>query len=611
MRTDLHLEQYIEPIAIAATLDYLDTTMDESENYISRLSRAGDTVLEELNLILDEVKHKFPYFEGVFEHLDAIKKMSVSSLSRFWFELSSKQSDLSISEWFDLVIEKYDVEVGRSQGGSTSPKVINEIATKILRPINGTFYDGMAGFGGSLKYVADFSERNNGKIQVYGQEISAKNWAISKVRLFISGYGEADIRKGDLFAEPAFIKDERLKKFDYAFVDGPFGMPISQYDAIKNDKYNRFLYGIPPKRNSELGTASHVIASLNEEGRGLIVVPSGALFRSGAEEQIRKNIISTDIIEAVIALPGGLYNNTAIPSNLILFNKNKQSIKKEKILFINAEESHTEVNRRERTISEQDIQQIVDTVLKGEELSGYSKIIPLSEIREGNLAPNRYVVSTERVIDDYGKIEFSWAQFNDIDTKPLADLVTFFRGYNATSKNESDDGPYKVLKISDVQKGEIIRENIKSYNVENNTKVDAYRLLKGDVIVSVRGQTIKVAEVDYEEENLLLSQNFMGIRCGKNLNPTYLKLYMESPVGQYLLSSKLTGSVIPTLNKSDLLKFPIPMKSIEEQNKLVKQYLARESHIKQEIERLKAELMESKMDVYQSMGLKEVFTITK
>lgn len=609
LKGDLYPEQFLEPITIAVLLDYLDTT--SGGNYNARLSRARETVMTELHEILAEVKNKYPYFEGVFEQMDAIEKMSVSSLSRFWFEFSSRKSELAIDKWFDLAIEKYEGAVAQRGGGFTSPKVINEIMTRVLQPINGTFYDGMAGFGGSIKQVCEFSKCNKGSIQVYGQEWSSKAWAIAKVRLFISGYAEVNILERDLFADPAFHEEGRLKKFDYVFIDSPFGMHISQYDAIKNDKYNRFLYGLPPRRNSELASISHLIASLKDKGKGIAVVSSGTLFRSGVEEQIRKNIISTDVIEAVIALPGGLYNNTSIPSNLILFNKDKENAKKDKILFINAEEKYTEINRRQKTISEEDIQQIVDTVVKGEELSGYSKMIPLEAIREGNLSPNRYVVSKEMIIDSYGMIEFSWEKFNHVETKPLEDLVTFFRGYNATSKNESEDGPYKVLKISDVQNGEIVRESISTYHIENNTKVDTYRLEKGDVIISIRGQAIKVAEVGYTEENLLLSQNFMGIRCGKNLNPTYLKLYLESPVGQYLLSSKLTGSVIPTLNKSDLIKLPIPVKSIEEQNRVVEQYHAKERYIKKEIERLKAELVQSKMDVYYSMGLKEVFTIKK
>lgn len=610
VRGVLSPEEYIELASIASLLESLSVKQENSPKYVDRILRAGENSLAELEGILVEIRTEYPYFKGVFEQLDSIMKLNVSTMSRFWFEFKSAILDAkNVRDWFEEFIELYNSSLLKYGGMSSSPEVINELAINLLNPVEGTFHDSMSGFGGSLKHAGDYAKEKDGTIQLFGQELNKRAWAIAKIRLFISGYEDAEIYKGDIFAEPHFTEGDKLKKFNYVFVDSPFGLEISQYEAVQADRYNRFLYGIPPKRNIEMATLSHVIASLETDGKAVVVVSSGTLFRSGSEEQIRKNIISSDIIEAVIALPGGLYDNTSIPSNLVLLNKAKEDARKERILFINAEEDFTEINRRKKSISKETIKKIVEAVGKGEAIAEFSKYVSLKDIREGNLSPNRYVVSTDMEIANFGKVEFSLDHLNKVQTAPLEELVTFFRGYNSSSKDEAEDGLYKVLKISDVQEGKIIQDKISKYTIDNNAKLDVYRLHKGDVIISIRGQAIKVAEVTVEDDNLLLSQNFMGIRCGEKLNPTYLKMYLESPVGQFLLSSRLTGSVIPTLNKNDLKKLDIPVKSAEEQNKIVATHSEKENTILMKIEELQRELFDSKINVYQQMGLSEVFTI--
>ena len=135
----------------------------------------------------------------------------------------------------------------------------------------------------------------------------------------------------------------------------------------------------------------------------------------------------------------------------------------------------------------------------------------------------------------------------------LKDIATMFRGFNVGAKNkESSDGKYRIVRLSDVQDGKILMDTISRYDIENNAKVGMYELKEGDVILSIRGNSLKAAVVPEDDEDLLLSQNFIGIRCKKDLNPDYLKVFLESPLGQYLLSNKMSGTAIPTLSKKIL-----------------------------------------------------------
>lgn len=607
LRGPISSEKYMEIISVATVFEYLDRK--DGANRIAHLMRASGDSVQELMTIIKKVENDYPYFSNVFEQLVSINELNVSQLSRFWFDFKGlMDSTYSLSHWYEEFLGNYNSVVGKRGGEHSTPKVINDLAVQLLNPIDGTFNDSMCGFGGSLKTAKDFAKEREGSLQVFGQEINPQAWAIAKIRLYISDE-KPEIHQGDVFTNPSFVNGDKVQKFDYAFIDTPFGMPLNQQAALADDRYNRFLFGTPPKRSSELAVLSHVIASLKEDGQAVVVVPSGTLFRSGAEAQIRKNIISLDLIEAVIALPSGLYDNTSIASNLIYLNKKKDVSKKDKIVFINAENEYEEVNRRKRTMSPQTIEKIVSTINDTNTLIEFSAVVDVKDIQDGDLFPNRYVTSTDMEISGVGTVEFSIEQFKDVDTVPLKELVTFFRGFNVSANDESPNGEYKVVRISDVQKGQLIMENVAQYNVENNAKLETYRLLKDDVIVTIRGQAIKAAHISTDDENLLLSQNFMGIRCGSTLNPMYLKMYLESPLGQYLLSSKLTGTAVPTLTKKELENLEVPMKSIQEQNEIVTKYVEKEEMIIAMIEELEQDLFAAKLDVYQGMGIKETFTI--
>jgi len=609
LRTSLEVGEYIEIITEATLLEFLDRKDNTSR--IDSILRTSNHSGDELEHVLRYIEIEYPFFQNVFKQFQSIQKLSTAELSRFLFKFKSIITEIEdISSWYESFIEHYVSSVGRLGNGNNTPTAINDLAIKLLSPIDGTFHDGMSGFGGSLKYAADFAKQNKSTLKLFGQELSSQAWAVSKIRLFLAGYKEAEIHKGDIFLEPHFITDSRIQKFDYIFIDPPFGLEMKQSSMLENDPYNRFLYGIPTRRSGELATISHVISSLDERGEAVVVVPLGTLFRSGPEGRIRENIVSLDYIEAVITLPSGLYDNTSIPSNLIYFNKNKKISKKNFITFINAADDYLEVQRGKKTLEQTTIDLIVNTVKNPTNIPQFSKVVPLTEIENGNLSPHRYVTTSSMETKAFGTVNFSLERLKNIDTIPLEEVSTFFRGFNVSAKDESPEGDYKVVRISDVQDGQLLVKNVARYNITNNAKLELYKLLRGDVIVSIRGQAIKVAIVSVDDENLLLSQNFMGIRCGKRLNASYLKMYLESPVGQFILSKSLTGTAVPTLNKKDLMELKIPILTIEEQELIVSQFIEKEQNALQTIKELQQQLLDSKLEVYKRMGINDMFTIT-
>jgi|SRR5690625_571050 len=608
LRGSLPVSDYAELFSIGGLLVYLskDSRYEKIVD-IQKMLRAEANAREKLLQTLHNIENEISYFKSVFDGMNVLDRLDSPQITRFFYELSSIDDNLEVIEWLDEALKMITAESG---GESVTPEPINKLAISILNPTEGYFYDGASGYGGGLLKAQRNAWKQNNSLKLYGQEINAKAWAISKIRLFISGDEENQIHKGDVLNTPGFTEENALKKFDFVYMDAPFSMKIINYESLMNDQYNRFFYGMPSRSNGDFAFISHVLASLNEDGRAIVVTTEGALFRGAAEGRIRKNIVLSDMVEAVISLPSGLYDITSIPVNLIVFNKSKVESRKNKILFVKADELFTMKGRTKRCFSDADIQKIADVVRDGSEISEFSTFIHLPDLVDNNLSPNRYLLPSEVEIAGFGKVNFNLKTFANMDTVLLKEAASFFRGFNVGSKNkESSDGEFKIVRLSDVQDGKLVMETISRYHIENNAKINMYELHEDDVILSIRGNSLKTAVVPVDDENLLLSQNFIGIRCNNRLNPHFLKAYLESPLGQYLLTNKMSGTAIPTLSRKDIETLEIPLLPIEEQNQIMEQYNAKKMHVEKEIERLKAELMEMKIQTYTQMGIKDVFSL--
>ena len=74
-------------------------------------------------------------------------------------------------------------------------------------------------------------------------------------------------------------------------------------------------YGLAPSTKADLAFLLHCLYHIKPDGIVAIVLPHGVLFRGGAEEEIRKNLIENNNIETIIGLPSNLFFSTGIPSS--------------------------------------------------------------------------------------------------------------------------------------------------------------------------------------------------------------------------------------------------------------------------------------------------------
>lgn len=581
--------------------------VSEKINLEEILNRADikDVVKDVLNAIGEEIeslKVAISYLNNLELSSEEIAKILVIFKSSFFNAEQYRDA-------FEYMIERVVELTGKSGWESVTPSFINRLAVQIAEPKNGEFYDGTLGIGGDAVEAHKFASSYGNELKIYGQEVNLKTYSIAVVRMFINGIKCSEVRMGDVLTSPAFKEGENtIRKFDTIIMNPPFGMGWKDKEAeIINDKYARFIYGTPGVSSSDWLFISTALKSLKENGRAVIITTLGALFRAGAEEALRKKVMGFDYIEAVIELAGGLFTNTGIPCAMIVFNMNKSQEIKSKIQFINADDIYESVRRGKNILNDENINTILDIYRNKRVVEGISSIIDLKDIENGNLSPGRYVARSEFESSDYGKVKINLEKLNT--SKTLGDIGNLYRGINVTSKNLQDpNGAYKIINLADIKNGELDVDSLPRYTIENNARVEAYKVEAGDIIISNKGAT-KICIIPEHDGDVLISQNFIGIRLKFGNNPQYIKEFLESPIGEYLIEGRKTGTAVAMINTKDLKEIPLVYINSEEQNKIMTEYIEKEKALKLEIEKLQNKVNNLKLDLYDKMKIRDIFEI--
>ena len=606
LRGGCSVEEFGSNSAVILLLGHYSSISDKVNlDLIHNSTDIKEAVKEALDIIGNEeksLKEPISYLSNL--------KLSNEQLSKIIVILKRYSFDKELfRKAFEFMLEQVEELSGKYAGEGITPKFFNKLAVEIVEPKNGEFYDGVFGFGGDAIEAYKFAAKYGNELKIYGQELDLKTYSIACIRMFINGINSADIRIGDVLTNPIFKEDENvLKKYDSIIMAPPLCLAWKDKESqIINDKYSRFIYGLPGVANADWLFILSALKSLKEEGKAVIITTLGSLFRAGGEENLRKKLIGFDYIETVIEFTGGLLTNSSIPCAMMVINMNKSQDMKNKIQFINADEIYENVRRGKRILNDDNINTILDIYRGKNNIDGVSEIVSLENIEGGNLLPSRYVVKTEFNSSEYGKVKIHLDKLNA--SKKLGEIGTFYRGINVTSKNVQDsNGKYKIINLADIKDGELDVDLLPTYSIENNARVEAYKVEAGDIIISNKGAT-KICIIPEHEGDVLISQNFIGIRVKSSYNPEYIKEFLESPIGEYLIDSRKTGTAVAMINVKDLKEIPIVEMSLEDQNKIIDEYIEKEKKLKKEMEELQHKLENLKFDLYDKMTIKDTFNI--
>lgn len=317
-------------------------------------------------------------------------------------DLAETDDDI-LGNAYMFMIERFGSEAGKKAGEFFSPRVLCELVAKIASPKAGDrICDPTCGSAGLLLLAGEEIEKQGSKnYALYGQEKTGSTYNLARMNMFLHGKDSARIEWGDTLNNPLLLEDDRLMTFDVVVANPPFSLDKWGDKSLENDKYNRFWRGMPPASKGDYAFISHMIETAKaKEGRVVVIVPHGVLFRGSSEGKIREALIKENILDAVIGLPAGLFQTTGIPVAILVFDRSREpggaNENRKDVLFIDASREFVS-GKNQNTLSSEHISKIVETYKKRSEIEKYSHLATFNEIKENdfNLNIPRYVDTFE------------------------------------------------------------------------------------------------------------------------------------------------------------------------------------------------------------------------
>ncbi|OQB77092.1 MAG: putative type I restriction enzymeP M protein [Deltaproteobacteria bacterium ADurb.Bin135] len=327
---------------------------------------------------------------------------------------------------YEYFLGKFAMAEGQRGGEFFTPTSIVKLIVEVIEPYHGRMYDPAGGSGGMFVQSAKFVERhkkNPGtEIAIYGQEKVAETVRLCKMNLAVHGLS-GDIRQGNTYYEDIH---NSVGKFDFTMANPPFNVNGVDKEKIKDDK--RFSYGIPKPDNANYLWIQIFLSALNGTGRAGFVMANSASDARQSELEIRKQMIEDHVVDVIIAIGSNFFYTVTLPCTLWFFDKGKkETTRKDTILFIDARNIYTQVDRAHREFTPEQIEfignivrlyrgegaetaggskEMTDTQFpdnKYQDVPGLCKVATIDDIRgQGySLNPGRYVGVTEKAGDDF------------------------------------------------------------------------------------------------------------------------------------------------------------------------------------------------------------------
>ena len=314
----------------------------------------------------------------------------------------SRNKDI-LGRVYEYFLGQFADAEGKKGGQFYTPRCIVKLLVKMIEPYKGRVFDPCCGSGGMFIQSEKFVEAHGGKIgdiSIYGQESNQTTWRLCQMNLAIRGI-EAKIQWNN---EGSFLKDAHKDlKADFILANPPFNDSDWKGENLREDI--RWKHGVPPRGNANFAWIQHFIHHLSPSGIAGFLLANGSMSsNTSGEGEIRKNIIESELVDCMIALPSQLFFNTMIPACLWFIARDKKNYKfkdrRGEVLFIDARKMGAMVDRRHRELSEEDVDKIslIYHAWRGEggkyeDVPGFCKAAKLEEIRKHDhiLTPGRYV----------------------------------------------------------------------------------------------------------------------------------------------------------------------------------------------------------------------------
>lgn len=272
---------------------------------------------------------------------------------------------------YEYFLAEFAMSEGQGGGEFFTPRSVVQLMVGILQPHGGTIYDPACGSGGMFVQSAHFIEQHRrdqaeggSDIYVYGQEKTLETVKLAKMNLAVNGL------RGEIMQANTYYEDPHhsFGAFDYVMANPPFNVDDVSLGSVEGDR--RFnTYGIPRNKtkvkkadegkqtvpNANYLWINLFATSLKPNGRAALVMANSASDARHSEADIRQALIEANLIYGMLTLPSNMFYTVTLPATLWFFDKAKPD---ERILFIDARNVFTQVDRAHREFSDEQVRNL-------------------------------------------------------------------------------------------------------------------------------------------------------------------------------------------------------------------------------------------------------------
>lgn len=295
---------------------------------------------------------------------------------------------------YEFLMTMYASNAGKSGGEFFTPQEVSELLAEITvvgkKQVN-KVYDPACGSGSLLLKFAKVLGKENVRQGFYGQEVNITTHNLCRINMFLHdiNYEKFNIVHGDTLTDPKHWDDE---PFDAIVSNPPYSIKW-EGDAnplLINDPRFAPAGVLAPKSKADLAFTLHMLHSLSTSGTAAIVEFPGVLYRSGAEQKIRKYLIDNNYIDSVIQLPPDLFFGTSIGTCIIVLKKSK---KDNSTLFIDASNEFSRGGNKNK-LTDDHRKKILNTYINRKDIIHFAKLVSNKDIGE-----NDYTLSVSSYVE--------------------------------------------------------------------------------------------------------------------------------------------------------------------------------------------------------------------
>ena len=351
-----------------AYYDYINDAPDDANKAL--LVKRAMEAIERENPLMDGVLPKEVYGQLVPEEEPEL----LSRIVRVFKDIPEDIDVDLFGEIYEFFLGSFAMEEGQGGGAFYTPASVVRYMVEVLRPVTGDkkFLDPACGSGGMFVQAARYMHRHNAtnqdmmRFRCYGVEKEPDTVKLAKMNLLLNNVRGEIIEANSFYSDP----HDAFGRFDYVMANPPFNVDEVVVDKVIDDpRFN--TYGVPRNKtksakkqgdkketvpNANYLWIGYFATALNETGKAALVMANSASDAGGSELEIRKKMIEDGIISQMVTLPSNMFSTVTLPATLWFFNKERTH--KDEILFVDARNIFTQVDRSHRKFSEEQIKNL-------------------------------------------------------------------------------------------------------------------------------------------------------------------------------------------------------------------------------------------------------------